>query len=102
MSNTPNPGSGGAAPDEMPCGEVSGKSPIVPASVNLTVNGRARTMTLEPRMTLLDALREGLALTGWGTATTHPSRKSTAPEQSSASPPSLPRYASIPTCGSYA
>ena len=32
--------------------------------VNLTVNGRARTITVEPRTTLLDALRESLALTG--------------------------------------
>jgi xanthine dehydrogenase YagT iron-sulfur-binding subunit len=32
--------------------------------VNLTVNGLARTITVEPRMTLLDALREKLALTG--------------------------------------
>ena len=33
-------------------------------SVSLTVNGQARAMTIEPRMTLLDALREELALTG--------------------------------------
>jgi xanthine dehydrogenase YagT iron-sulfur-binding subunit len=33
-------------------------------SVKLTVNGEARTITVEPRMTLLDALREKLALTG--------------------------------------
>lgn len=32
--------------------------------VNLTVNGRARTINVEPRTTLLDALRENLALTG--------------------------------------
>ena len=32
--------------------------------VNLTVNGQARTITVEPRTTLLDALRESLALTG--------------------------------------
>jgi xanthine dehydrogenase YagT iron-sulfur-binding subunit len=32
--------------------------------VSLTVNGQARTITVEPRMTLLDALREQLALTG--------------------------------------
>jgi xanthine dehydrogenase YagT iron-sulfur-binding subunit len=34
------------------------------ASVKLTVNGQARTISVEPRMTLLDALREKLALTG--------------------------------------
>jgi len=32
--------------------------------VNLTVNGLARTIAVEPRMTLLDALREELGLTG--------------------------------------
>ena len=32
--------------------------------VSLTVNGQVRTITVEPRMTLLDALREELALTG--------------------------------------
>jgi xanthine dehydrogenase YagT iron-sulfur-binding subunit len=33
-------------------------------SVTLIVNGRSRAMAIEPRMTLLDALRERLALTG--------------------------------------
>ena len=33
-------------------------------SVTLTVNGETRTITAEPRMTLLQALREGLGLTG--------------------------------------
>ncbi|MGC1409375.1 MAG: 2Fe-2S iron-sulfur cluster-binding protein [Acetobacteraceae bacterium] len=33
-------------------------------SVSITVNGQAHTITVEPRMTLLDALREELALTG--------------------------------------
>jgi len=32
--------------------------------VNLTVNGQARMIAVEPRMTLLDALREELGLTG--------------------------------------
>jgi xanthine dehydrogenase YagT iron-sulfur-binding subunit len=32
--------------------------------VSLTVNGRVRTMRIEPRTTLLEALREELALTG--------------------------------------
>jgi xanthine dehydrogenase YagT iron-sulfur-binding subunit len=32
--------------------------------VSLTVNGQICTMMVEPRMTLLDALREELALTG--------------------------------------
>jgi xanthine dehydrogenase YagT iron-sulfur-binding subunit len=33
-------------------------------SVSLIVNGQRRALTIEPRMTLLDALREELALTG--------------------------------------
>jgi xanthine dehydrogenase YagT iron-sulfur-binding subunit len=33
-------------------------------SVNLTVNGQPRALTIESRTTLLDALRENLALTG--------------------------------------
>jgi len=33
-------------------------------SVSLTVNGQRRALTIETRMTLLDALREELALTG--------------------------------------
>jgi xanthine dehydrogenase YagT iron-sulfur-binding subunit len=32
--------------------------------VSMTVNGRVRTMTVEPRTTLLDALRDELGLTG--------------------------------------
>jgi xanthine dehydrogenase YagT iron-sulfur-binding subunit len=32
--------------------------------VSLTVNGQAETLTLDPRVTLLDALREHLLLTG--------------------------------------
>jgi xanthine dehydrogenase YagT iron-sulfur-binding subunit len=32
--------------------------------MNLTVNGEARTITVEPRTTLLDVLRENLGLTG--------------------------------------
>ena len=33
-------------------------------SVSLTINGRPRTIAVEPRTTLLDALRETLALSG--------------------------------------
>ena len=40
------------------------KPPIKPLTVNLTVNDQARRITVEPRMTVLDALREKLALTG--------------------------------------
>jgi xanthine dehydrogenase YagT iron-sulfur-binding subunit len=49
MSSTTAP-----APDAPP-GEVS---------IRLTVNGTARALTVEPRVTLLDALREHLHLTG--------------------------------------
>src|SRR6266849_2861958 len=35
-----------------------------PLSVSLTVNGRPRTIAVEPRTTLLDALRDTLALNG--------------------------------------
>jgi xanthine dehydrogenase YagT iron-sulfur-binding subunit len=43
---------------------ASDKVAIEPLTVNLTVNDQARRVTVEPRMTLLDALREKLALTG--------------------------------------
>ncbi|HVB67794.1 MAG TPA: (2Fe-2S)-binding protein [Acetobacteraceae bacterium] len=33
-------------------------------TVSLTINGRAETLALEPRVTLLDALRDRLGLTG--------------------------------------
>ena len=39
-------------------------TPIESLTVNLTVNDQASSITVEPRMTLLDALREKLALTG--------------------------------------
>ncbi len=35
-----------------------------PAKVELQINGRSHSLTLDPRTTLLDALREHLALTG--------------------------------------
>jgi xanthine dehydrogenase YagT iron-sulfur-binding subunit len=38
--------------------------PPDPVAVGLQVNGRRQTLTLDPRTTLLDALREHLALTG--------------------------------------
>jgi xanthine dehydrogenase YagT iron-sulfur-binding subunit len=36
----------------------------VPATVELMINGRSQVLNLDPRTTLLDALREHLALTG--------------------------------------
>ncbi|KJC56685.1 ferredoxin [Bradyrhizobium sp. LTSPM299] len=38
--------------------------PLPPATVALEINGHAHSLTLDPRTTLLDALREHLALTG--------------------------------------
>jgi xanthine dehydrogenase YagT iron-sulfur-binding subunit len=38
--------------------------PPPPSKVELQINGSAHTLTLDPRTTLLDALREHLALTG--------------------------------------
>jgi xanthine dehydrogenase YagT iron-sulfur-binding subunit len=40
------------------------KSLIEPLPVNLTVNDLTQSITVEPRMTVLDVLRERLALTG--------------------------------------
>src|SRR5712664_3049475 len=64
MSRMPKPGSSDAATDKNPSVTATGNSRVEPVPVNLTVNGLARTITVEPRMTLLDALREELALTG--------------------------------------
>src|SRR4029077_18583336 len=62
MSETPK--FGGAADDKPRSGSSSAKSRVEVVTVNLTVNDQTRTMTIEPRTTLLDALRENLALTG--------------------------------------
>jgi xanthine dehydrogenase YagT iron-sulfur-binding subunit len=60
---TETPKFGCAADDETR--SISGaKSRVEVVTVNLTVNGQRRTITIEPRTTLLDALRENLALTG--------------------------------------
>jgi xanthine dehydrogenase YagT iron-sulfur-binding subunit len=64
MSWTAKPEFADAATDKTLSGIATGKWRIEPVPVNLTVNGLARTVTVEPRMTLLDALRENLALTG--------------------------------------
>jgi xanthine dehydrogenase YagT iron-sulfur-binding subunit len=44
--------------------EVSAPSSPTSAAVTLTVNGEPRTVALEPRVSLLDALRDHLDLTG--------------------------------------
>jgi len=46
-----------------PVGKTTAPGPAK-ISINLVVNGQTRTMTVEPRMTLLEALREELNLTG--------------------------------------
>ena len=43
---------------------TSDTPPIETVTVNVIVNGKPERLTVEPRMTLLDALREELALTG--------------------------------------
>ena len=46
-------------------GSVDNKEPPAPSlGVTLQINGRSHSLTLDPRTTLLDALREHLALTG--------------------------------------
>jgi xanthine dehydrogenase YagT iron-sulfur-binding subunit len=55
---------GGAADNKAPNRGSSIEPCVELATMNLTVNGQARTMTIELRTTLLDALRENLALTG--------------------------------------
>jgi xanthine dehydrogenase YagT iron-sulfur-binding subunit len=63
MSETPK--FGGAADDKTRSGSSSAKSRVEVVTVmNLTVNGQRRTITIEPRTTLLDALRENLGLAG--------------------------------------
>jgi hypothetical protein len=62
MSETPK--FGGAADDKTRSGSSNAKSRVKAVTVNLTVNGQRRTITIEPRTTLLDAVRENLALTG--------------------------------------
>ena len=43
---------------------ITAETPSDSVIVGLKVNGRPQTLTLDPRTTLLDALREHLALTG--------------------------------------
>jgi xanthine dehydrogenase YagT iron-sulfur-binding subunit len=45
-------------------GPVDAETLPAPVTVELQVNGRAHVLSLDPRTTLLDALREHLALTG--------------------------------------
>ena len=45
-------------------GPVDAETSPAPVTVELQINGRAHVLSLDPRTTLLDALREHLALTG--------------------------------------
>jgi xanthine dehydrogenase YagT iron-sulfur-binding subunit len=60
MSEATKPAFGDAASERGPGGNAVGQR----VRVNLRINGQACTITIEPRMTLLDALREELGLTG--------------------------------------
>lgn len=54
-----------ALPREALAREPSGENePLSLVTVELSVNGHSRALTLDPRTTLLDALHEHLALTG--------------------------------------
>jgi xanthine dehydrogenase YagT iron-sulfur-binding subunit len=48
----------------LAAGAPDDAGPPPPATVELQINGTSHTLTLDPRTTLLDALREHLALTG--------------------------------------
>ncbi len=63
MSQTsrPEPNALASAPDAR---EKTTEQYLDHVSVSMTVNGQARTIRVETRMTLLDALREELTLTG--------------------------------------
>jgi xanthine dehydrogenase YagT iron-sulfur-binding subunit len=54
----------GDAPVVLAADERAAEPAVAQATVELQVNGRQQTLTLDPRTTLLDALRERLALTG--------------------------------------
>lgn len=64
MSETVEHGSGESTGDLRNGGTPRGGPPLKLVAVTLIVNGQPRTVTVEPRLTLLDALREKLALTG--------------------------------------
>ena len=57
---SPNPTSPASAPATIPILRAGATR----RPVRLTINGTERTLLLEPRASLLDALREGLGLTG--------------------------------------
>jgi xanthine dehydrogenase YagT iron-sulfur-binding subunit len=54
----------GFAPEVLAAGTNTDSPPVETVPVTLEVNGTPHQLTLDPRTTLLDALREHLALTG--------------------------------------
>jgi xanthine dehydrogenase YagT iron-sulfur-binding subunit len=64
MSESAKRASGKVESHGTPAGNAVGMAGSERAPVNLTVNGEPRTIMVEPRMTLLDGLREELGLTG--------------------------------------
>ena len=65
MSNTSRPASNATPEASAPhAAKKTAEQVSVSTPVRMTVNGEARMIMVEPRMTLLDALREELALTG--------------------------------------
>lgn len=64
MSGTPKLWPDDAPQDKSPSNASSGKARTKLVPVELRVNGQARTIAVEARTTLLDALREELGLTG--------------------------------------
>ena len=64
MSNTPKLPLGDPTREKLPSNDTNVKAATEFVPVNLKVNGQARTISVEPRTTLLDALRELLGLTG--------------------------------------
>src|SRR6266508_5833432 len=57
-----DPAPAGATPPAAPVPPLAGEGTAL--DLALTVNGQARTVTIDARVTLLDALRERLGLTG--------------------------------------
>src|SRR5882757_5783746 len=64
MSPTPKVWFGDAVQDKPPSNGNGDKARTELVPVELTINGQARTIAVEARTTLLDALREELGLTG--------------------------------------
>jgi xanthine dehydrogenase YagT iron-sulfur-binding subunit len=64
MSETVKHGLDETAGDPTTGSTARGEPRLELIAVNLVVNSQPRTITVEPRMTLLEALRENLALTG--------------------------------------